>query len=260
MFIDQLNVIDNTLGFEHNATLQPAALPAFMDGAYCAMRDAGVFGYAFWTTHDYAESPLYNPSFSYKLDGWSLATGDGSTPESHLQARPSGDFDLRLSPGDRLRQTIPARRGRLPGSDPGLPATICLSARADQTAVVAASAGKAAVTLKFSGAKSETSCSAIPTQESDASMNVEIRMVSGSSELTGVTFFDHVQKGGLYELDGKQGVLLPSLRKLNLRFSRVGTTSASLHREPEVDSNVRTHKGEPVRDGDVREPCEPRRD
>ena len=75
MFIDQLNVIDNTLGFEHNATLQSAALPAFMDGAYCAMRDAGVFGYAFWTTHDYAESPLYNPSFAYKLDGWSLATG-----------------------------------------------------------------------------------------------------------------------------------------------------------------------------------------
>lgn len=260
MFIDQLNVIDNTLGFEHNATLQSAALPAFMDGAYCAMRDAGVFGYAFWTTHDYAESPLYNPSFSYKLDGWNLATGDGSTAESHLQARPSGDFDLRLSPGDRLTQTIPARRGRLPGSDPSLPATICLSARAGRPGVVAASAGAGVVRLKFSGAKSERSCSSIPTQESDSSINLEIRVVSGSSELTGVTLFDHVQKGGLYELDGKKGVLLPSLRKLNLRFARVGTTSASLHREPEEDSNVRTHREEPVRDGDVRDSCEPRRD
>jgi hypothetical protein len=138
MFIDQLNVIDNTLGFERNATLQPAALPAFVDGAYCVMREAGVFGYAYWTTQDYAESPLYNPSFSYRLDGWKLSVADGAEPESRLQARPSGDFDLRMSPGDRLRQIIPERRGRLPttNAEEHLSAHVCVSARAGARAVV----------------------------------------------------------------------------------------------------------------------------
>lgn len=220
MFIDQLNVIDNTLGFERNATLQAAALPAFMDGAFCAMRKAGVFGYAYWTTRDYAESPLYNPSFSYGLDGWNLTDTDDAPPASHLLRRASGDFDLHLLPGDRLSQAISARRGRLPGSVPGLPARICLTARTGQPAVVAASVGAGSVTLKFSGAESETVCSAIPTQVRDSGVDLEILGISGSSELTGVMLFDHVQKGGLYELDGKEGVLLPSLRKLNQRFAQ----------------------------------------
>lgn len=221
MFIDQLNVIDNTLGFERNATLRSAALPAFMDGAYCAMRDTGVFGYAFWTTHDYAESPLYNPSFAYKLDGWNLATGDGSTPESHLQARPSGDFDLRLSPGDRLRQIIPVGRGRLPTTshDEHLSARICLSDRSGERAVVDVSAGAAPVRLKLGGSTTGRVCSKIQTRSRNGlELDLEIHAVRGSTALTNVLLFDHVQQGGLHKFDGKDGVLLPSLRKLNSKF------------------------------------------
>jgi hypothetical protein len=223
MFIDQLNVIDNTLGFEHNATLQPAALPAFLDGAYCAMREAGVFGYAYWTTQDYAESPIYNPSFSYKLDGWSLTTVDGTTPESRLQSRPSGDFDLRLGPGDRLRQSIPRQRGRLPTtSDDGrLSAHVCLSVRSGGHAVVEVSAGALPVRLQLGGDGPGRVCEKIPTQSGDGTkLDMEIHDVSGTTTLTNVMLYDHVQQGGLYRFDGDQGVLLAPIRKLNRRFAQ----------------------------------------
>lgn len=224
MFIDQLNVIDNTLGFEHNATLQPTALPAFTDGAYCAMREADVFGYAYWTTQDYAESPLYNPSFSYKLDGWNLATGDGSTPESHLQAMSTGDFDLRLSPGDRLTQKIPARRGRLPttSNDGVLSARVCLSERSGERAIVEVSAGDAPVRLQLgAGSSPARVCGKIQTQSRNGSeLDLEIHDVSGTTALTHVMLYDHVQQGGLYGFDGDQGVLLAPIRKLNRRFAQ----------------------------------------
>jgi hypothetical protein len=263
MFIDQFNVIDNTFGFEHNASLQPAALPAFMDGADCVMRKAGVFGYAYWTTRDYAESPLYNPSFSYGLDGWNLVAADGAAPESRLIKQASGDFDLRMRQGDRLRQTIPKSRGRLPttSSDGRLSAHVCLSARSGGRAVVEVSAGAAPVRLQLGGDSSHRVCNKIPTQSrSGTELDLEIHDISGTAVLTNVMLYDRIQHGGLYKFDGEDGVLLPSMRKLNLRFAKVGTTSVSLHREPEGDSSARTHKEEPVRDGDVREPCEPRQD
>ena len=261
IFIDQLNVIDNTLGFERNAALRPAALPAFMDGAYCVMREAGVFGYAYWTTQDYAESPLYNPSFSYRLDGWKLSVADGAEPESRLQARPSGDFDLRMSPGDRLRQIIPERRGRLPttNAEEHLSAHVCVSARAGARAVVEVSAGAAPVRLKLGGSTTGQVCSKIQTRSrNDTELDLEIHDVSGAALLTNVKLYDHIQQGGLYQFDGKEGVLLASLRRLNQRFAKADTTLASSHREPGEDSNARTHKVEPVRDGDAREPCGPR--
>jgi hypothetical protein len=222
MFIDQLNVIDNTLGFEHNAKLQSAALPAFMDGAYCAMRDAGVFGYAFWTTQDYAESPLYNPSFSYRLDGWKLSVADGAESESRLQARPSGDFDLRMSPGDRLRQIIPERRGRLPttNAEEHLSAHVCVSARAGARAVVEVSAGGTPVRLRL-GTSARRACSKIPTRSGNGTeLDLEIHDVSGTALLTNVMLYDHIQQGGLYQFDGKEGVLLAPIRELNRHFAQ----------------------------------------
>lgn len=69
IFIDQFNVIDNTVGAEQNAVLRNADLASFMQGAHCAMRKAGVFGCGYWTVRNYAESPLFNPSFNYGLEG-----------------------------------------------------------------------------------------------------------------------------------------------------------------------------------------------
>ncbi|MBS0557951.1 MAG: hypothetical protein JSR27_11110 [Proteobacteria bacterium] len=218
MFIDQLNVIDNTLGFERNATLQAAALPEFMDGAFCAMRNTGVFGYAYWTTRDYAESPLYNPSFSYGLDGWHLAAADGA-PALHLLRQDSGDFDLRLTPGDVLSQAIASSRGRLPGIEPNLPATVCVTGDTHAPAVLEASVDAAPVRLDFSATGTQRVCSLIATHARDNGVRLALRGVRGSADLRHVELFDHVQLGGLYAPDGKPESLLPELRKLNQRFA-----------------------------------------
>jgi hypothetical protein len=221
IFIDQLNVIDNTLGFERNAVLLPSALSEFMDGAYCAMRKAAVFGYAYWTTQDYAESPLYNPSFAYGLEGWNLTTSDGTNPAQRLSKQTLGDFDLRLTVGDRLHQIIPSRRGRLPTTtaDGRLTARICVSVDAGESGVIEAAVGAAGVPLTFSGT-AERVCSAIQTHAGADTMELELRGVRGAVRLTNVMLFDHVQEGGLYGFDGSEGMLMPELRKLNGRFAQ----------------------------------------
>jgi len=220
MFIDQLNIIDNTLGFERNATLQPSAYAAFTSGALCAMRKAEVFGYAYWTSSDYAESPLYNPAFAYGMDGWTLATADGTPAARRLQERPSGDFDLRLLAGDRLSQIIPARRGRFPGRrDQGpLPARICITPRAPSTAEIEATAGAAPVHLALAGAAART-CADIATAPAGDNLELSLRLLAGSADLTDVMLFDHVQQGGLHGFGGEDGVLLGPLRSLNRDFT-----------------------------------------
>jgi len=230
MFIDQLNIIDNTLGFEHNATLQPAAYAAFAAGALCTMRKAGVFGYAYWTTDDYAESPLYNPAFAYGLDGWNLATTDHTPPAQRLQKRTSGDFDLHLLAGDRLTQSIPARRGRFPGTrDSGpVPARICLAARDGAAADVEAGAGAAPVRLRLTG--SARTCTEIATAPAGNSLELGVRVLSGSADLTDVMLFDHVQQGGLHGFDGADGVLLEPLRALNRDFADPARADAACGR------------------------------
>lgn len=222
MFVDQLNVIDNTIGAERNATLKPSALPAFMDGALCTMRQAGVFGYAYWTTQDIAESPLYNPAFSYGLEGWNLTTSDGAAPQDRLQAKTSGDFDLALHAGDELQQTIPRRHGRLPvRSDDGLLSPqVCVLGHASEPAEVEANAGDTPVRLQFPAGPARKVCSAIATRPTDAGVELRVRALSGTLNLTGVMLFDHIQEGGLYHFDGSDGVLLPLLRKFNQRFVR----------------------------------------
>lgn len=237
MFIDQLNVIDNTLGFERNATLQTSALPAFMDGAYCAMRNADVFGYAYWTTQDYAESPLYNPGFSYGLDGWDFAHADGDYAPSPLLKQASGDFDLRLTPGDVLSQAIPPIRGRLPGIEPSLPATVCVTGDTRASAVLEASVDAAPVRLDFSATGIQRVCSLVTTHAREGSVRLALRGVRGSADLRHVELFDHIQLGGLYAPDGKPESLLPELRKLNQRFAQPPTSGECGAKVPGTHTN-----------------------
>lgn len=219
MFIDQLNVIDNTLGFERNATLQPAAWSPFLDGALCTMKNAGVFGYAYWTAQDYAESPLYNPAFSYRLDGWALTTGDHAAADSRLRERASGDFDLRLEQGDAVAQTIAQQRGRLPGIEAHLPATVCVSIESDTAATLQVDADALPAKLDFVAGGARRVCSAMATHANGDALQLTIRAVRGSVDLSHVALFDHIQRGGLYAPDGKPEALLPGLRRLNAAFA-----------------------------------------
>ena len=220
LFIDQFNVVDNTLGFEHNASLRPDALEPFIAGAYCVMRAHAVHGYAWWTSVNYAESPIYNPAFGYGLDGWSMNTYNHVPAQERLQQTASGDFELRLDVGDVLRQDIPLQRGRLPRADDALADRVCVDVLGSAPGHLDIRAGGTASLLSFGGHAEQRLCAPIAAQPQDHTLTLELRALGAGATLRNVMLFDHVQDGGLHHFDGNDGPLLAPLRALNARYAQ----------------------------------------
>lgn len=220
LFIDQFNVVDNTLGFDHNASLRPDALEPFIAGAYCVMRANAVHGYAWWTSTNYAESPIYNPAFGYGLDGWSLNTHNHVPAQERLQQTASGDFELRLDVGDVLRQDIPIQRGRLPRADDALADRVCVDVLGSAPGRLDIRAGGTASLLPFAGRAEQRLCAPIAAQPQGDTLTLELRALGAGATLRNVMLFDHVQDGGLYHFDGRDGPLLAPLRALNARYAQ----------------------------------------
>lgn len=222
LFVDQLNVVDNTLGHDHNAVLATGALPEFMHRAGCALKANGALGYGYWTVHDYAESPLYNPAFGYGLDGWQLRTGDGGAADVRLTANPLGDNRLDLRVGDTLSQIIPASRGRLPGRNRPLASQVCIVAHSDSGARLSADAGGPAVVLRLAPGHDGEACADIAPVPGEDRLTLNLTVTEGALSLGNVLLFDHVQTGGVYGRDGQPLALRDPLRTLNAAFARGG--------------------------------------
>ena len=217
LFIDQFNVVDNTLGYERNAVLQRKEIPGFLSRAVCVMKANHVLGYGFWTTVDYRESPIYNPAFGYGLDGWSLQRASGDA-RAALEPLPDGDFQLRLGADDQLSQEIPAQRGRLPKED-ALPDTTCIEAIVRKAARLSVRAGDGpAVALEFPSTGRRQVCAAIVPRPTADRLDLRIVAERGDIALRSLQLFDHVQYGGLYDADGRPGPLLQAMRTMNRDF------------------------------------------
>jgi hypothetical protein len=217
LFIDQFNFVDNTPGHGHNAVLRPHETAAFLHRAVCVMQAGGVAGYGLWTARDYAENPLHNPAFGYGLDAWTLERAAGR-PEDALEILASGDFQLRLAPGDRLSQQVPPRHGRLPVAGDALPDRVCVEADVRAPGRLAARAGGATVTLDFEGAGRQNRCADITPAPDAQGLAFSLQLQRGELSLRSVQLFDHVQYGGLYDLDGRPGPLLDPVRRMNHDF------------------------------------------
>jgi hypothetical protein len=225
LFIDQFNFVDNTLGHEHNAVLAPAEVPRFLAQATCVMQQGSVVGYGIWTTRDYRESPLHNPSFAYGLEGWTLhPRGRRATAlpgRGALVPSQSGDWELRLRGGDILTQRIPPGRGRLPSSDDGLADRLCVQALAvGQAGALAADVGAEGAVLRFPGGRSTEQCTPIAIGTGEDDLTLRLRAVGRTElRLQGVWLFDHVQYGGLYDDKARPGPFLDALRQTNIAFA-----------------------------------------
>ncbi len=221
LFLDQFNFVDNTPGHEQNAVLRPEEIASFLHRSVCVMKAGGVAGYALWTGQDYAENPLHNPAFGYGLEGWQLERRAGDA-QAALQPLASGDFALALAEGDRLSQLVPARRGRLMRADDGISDQICLEADATAPATLQLQAGAgAAVALAFDGRGRQRACTAIEPVPVQGDLAFSVMVERGALRLRDVQLFDHVQYGGMYDLQGNPGPLHDAVRRMNRDFRAV---------------------------------------
>lgn len=218
LFIDQFNFVDNTVGHGNNAVIRPEEVAAFLHAAVCVLKRREVLGYGLWTVRDYAESPLHNPAFGYGLEGWRLETATG-VPEQALEELASGDFQLRLLAGDRLSQQVTLRqRGRLPGAGDDLPDRVCVEAEVRAPGALAVRAGSEPVVLEFDGSGLQRRCAAIAAQPDAAGLTFALELRHGELALRELMIFDHVQYGGIYDLEGQPGPLLEPVRRMNRDF------------------------------------------
>ncbi|MBK1693923.1 hypothetical protein CKO09_04105 [Chromatium weissei] len=219
IFIDQFNVIDNTLGYEHNAILAPNALDEFLNTTTCTFKQQNVIGYGYWTTRDYRESPLYNPSFSLGLDGWQLT----STNSTALQWLPNKDAELKLVTGDILEQTITSAAGRLPTHSDSLVDQVCITVGANSVGSVMITAGdlNTPTQLHFDVNKNAMQCAKITAVPQNDQLTLRIAVQSETAlRLRDVWLFDHIQHGGFYDVNGNHGELYQSLIQFNRKLKR----------------------------------------
>jgi hypothetical protein len=215
IFIDQFNVIDNTPGHEHNASLKPEEIAAFLPLAHCLMRAHRVPAYALWTWREYGESPLANPSFGYGLESW-LATG-----KVELNALPSGDFEAVLAARAELTQVVPAERGRMPGIR-GEPTEVCVDAVAEAGSVLSVSVlgMREPTVLRFQQDGLQRAC--VPVAPSTDPGGQQLRLIAGTKaiRLRNVQYVDHWQSGAVRDPAGQPGAILASIQRFNAEFLR----------------------------------------
>ena len=221
-FINQFNLIDNTPGHEHNAVLPDAQIAPFLRGAVCVLKDHGVLGIGLWTGRDYAESPLYNPSFAFGLDGWRLLDAERRdvAPDDALDIAPGRDPMLRLRAGETLSQGFGIERGRLPHRD-SRPDQACVDAtsRDGATFRVQAGAGEPA-TIVLAAGHAGRQCTTIDSHPAGERLDLRLTLDAGSATLRGVWLFDHVQDGGMRTLDNGPGRHLDAFRTFNAAMMR----------------------------------------
>jgi hypothetical protein len=126
IFIDQLNFIDNTPGFEQNTIIAPKEISAFLEGAFRILRD-NTIGYSIWTIRDRPANIFKNGSFERDYLGWDKEEGiiryDSYEKEKFLILKSGGKlsqtFADRLIPHSEKRP-IPFHldfRAKTPGKE-----------------------------------------------------------------------------------------------------------------------------------------------
>ncbi len=211
LFIDQLNVVDNTAGFDHNARIDPQQIGRFLAQLPCTLKRNHVIGYGIWTERDYRESSIYNPSFAYGMEDWTFAHAS-SAGAAGLQAVPGGDNELHMHAGDLLTQIIPIGRGRN-----GLPYHTCVTAIAKAPSTLHVDIGAGETLLHFFHRGSQEVCAAVGmVPPSDAAVTLRLRLGSGDLAVRDVYLFDHIQRGDVRDTSGAGGSMLQSLRSTNL--------------------------------------------
>jgi hypothetical protein len=208
--LEQFNFIDNTPHLAAtNARIADDELAVFLDGAAeLLLRNAS--GYGLWAYRNYADNVFYNSSFELGFHGWRY---QGS---AELTTNSSGDRELILSAGTRLRQTLqPSERF----TDFGYVKQLTFCALLRRGSLGLDLVGQRLATLTASQDQIQM-CVPLGVEPWQREQQVTVELVADSDvQFDDVMLYGHVQKLGVYALDGSPGPWLESVRQLNRQLS-----------------------------------------
>jgi hypothetical protein len=192
--VNQFNFIDNSKGYQHNASICPEQVSLFLKKSAPIMRKR-TSGAGLWVYKDYLLNELYNGSFHLRDRGWTAEgvdfVSDGRGCVATMRA------DSRLA-----QRMYPPRVGRM-GNKSRL-----------RLEFVPGSIGEVEVTLSGHGLKrmrhrveadSEQVEFEVVAPRFDNNLYLNIRCLEGEVSLASVILFYHVQQSGFHEQDGSIG-------------------------------------------------------
>ncbi len=211
LFIFEYQIASNSPEVANNPALPPNQIPSFI------LASTPIFarftqGYSLWTYRDYAQSPLFNPSFKLGLIGWSVS---GSATPTNTTAGSS----LSLGTGASIKQTFPT--GYLVGNL-GNTTTISLQAAALTSAparVQVSVAGAPVQTVVARGGQQRYTVE-VPTSAVTTGAGAQLSITTTAPvSITNVQVYDFTQLGDVYAADGTPEIAAPALRTLNQQLA-----------------------------------------
>ena len=216
LFIFEYEIVSNSPEVADDPGLPASAVPSFILASAPILRKYTI-GYSLWTYHDYAQSPLYNPSFALGTDGWTI-TGTATA------AKAAGN-SLSLGAASTITQQFPLN---YLAANPGSDVTVSMSATAPagSSSTMTVKVGTAPTrSFSVSGAQ-RTYAVQIPTSEIIGLPNSALTITSTAPvSITNVQISDFTQLGDIYSVDGTPGVGAAPLRTLNQQLA-TGTSGS----------------------------------
>ena len=204
LFIFEFEIVSNTPVVASDPSLSPTQVNSFVAQSEPALHQYTA-GYALFTYRDFNLSPVFNPSFSMGLSGW--------TSHGHVTsgAQPDGSSYVSLGQGTWLSQTIPPGRLTLSGSDP---VTVSLQAMAP--------AGSAAIGLQLGDGPAQTVTAgptwqtlSVSVPQDDLSTGKLVIDAGGPVSITDVQVYGFTQQSDLYTASSTPESGVPYMRALN---------------------------------------------
>ena len=198
LFLVQFLFVDNTPGFEKNAQVKEAELPAYLNRMPDILKKYSM-GYGIWTYRNYCNNKLYNAQFAlgmerWKANAWANIVSDGGNQKVFL--REGGMISQLLS--EDLEEGKPVYVRFQAESETPCNVTVTLG-REKQTVLVE---GKQEVCLTFTA-----DMVWYAAWQSD-----------GNVYLDDMNVYTYVQDGRLYEMDGTEGSCIQAVRQMNARL------------------------------------------
>lgn len=206
VYIDQFLYADNTPGYENNAQIREDQLNDYLERVHPILAEK-TMGYGVWTYQDYGVDLLYNPQFALGLAGW-------ETEGEVRAAKENGSMQARLEAGALIRQNIPPGRKTDTGEE-RIYVTGQYSCESE-TALTVTLGQEEPVTVSCKPGRN-VSWQLDFSNTKDYTLTIQS---GGTVYIDNLKVYAHVQNGMLYDMDGREGGCIKSLRMLNRELGR----------------------------------------